>query len=99
MHIVFNDRLKDLQEKHSDSTRGRLEAWYNMMKLRDYENPHEVQQNFPHVSFSGDGWTVFNIRGNKYRLVARFRYDIRAVTIHSVLTHAEYTRRTNAGTL
>jgi len=42
---------------------------------------------------------VFNIGGTKYRLVADVRYDLGRVYIRHVLTHAEYTRRTRAGTL
>jgi mRNA interferase HigB len=42
---------------------------------------------------------VFNIGGNKYRLVVDMRYDLGRIYIRYVLTHEEYTRRTQAGSL
>jgi mRNA interferase HigB len=43
---------------------------------------------------SGETLTVFNVGGNKYRLIARIRYDYRLVNVRLVLTHAEYDRNT-----
>lgn len=51
------------------------------------------------ASFLGARRTVFNIAGNKYRLVVDMRYDIGRVYVRGVLTHAEYDRRSIDGTL
>ena len=58
-----------------------------------------IESYFPSASFLGEWRTVFNIGGNKYRLVVDMRYDLGRVYIRHVLTHAEYTRRTQEGTL
>ena len=53
-----------------------------------------MRATFPHAdgveSDGGDTLTVFNIGGNKYRLIARIRYDYQLVNVRFVLTHAEY---------
>jgi mRNA interferase HigB len=76
-----------------------LNTWYVVVKTRDYKNPHEVRKDFPTASFLGKYRTVFNIGGNKYRLVVDMRYDLRRVYIREVLTHEEYDGRTRDGTL
>ena len=57
------------------------------------------RHDFATASLLGSWRMVFNIGGTKYRLVADVRYDLGRVYIRHVLTHAEYTRRTRAGTL
>lgn len=54
---------------------------------------------FPTASFLGARRTVFNIGGNKYRLVVDMRYDLERVYVRDVLTHAEYDRRSIEGSL
>ena len=75
-------------------TRSRLQEFW-----RRYPDADEVRQDFAAASFLGKWRTVFNIGGNKYRLVVDMRYDLGRVYIRSVLTHAEYTRQTRAGSL
>jgi mRNA interferase HigB len=67
--------------------------------MKRYTTPHEVRQDFASASFLGKWRTVFNIAGNKYRLIVDVRYDLGRVYIRSVLTHEEYTRQTRAGGL
>jgi len=76
-----------------------IEAWYRIIKGRDFESPHELRQDFPTASFLGARRTVFNIGGNKYRLVVDMRYDLGRVYVRQVLTHEEYDRRTIEGSL
>ena len=65
-----------------------------MVRAKKYQNPHEVRKDFPAVDFLGDNVTVFDIGGNKYRLVVSMRYDMQHVYIRHVVTHAEYDRLT-----
>jgi mRNA interferase HigB len=60
---------------------------------------HAVREDFASASFLGKWRTVFNIGGNKYRLVVDMRYDLGRIYIRHVLTHEEYTRRTQDGSL
>ncbi len=98
MRIISRKALRDFGEKHADA-QGPVDAWYRIVKGRDYPSPHELRKDFPTASFLGAYRTVFNIGGNKYRLVVDMRYDLGRVYIRDVLTHAEYDRKSIEGTL
>ncbi len=98
MHVITRKRLQEFWRDHPESEKP-LRAWFSIVRLRRYATPHEIRQDFPSASFLGEWRTVFNIGGNKYRLVVDMRYDLGRVYIRHVLTHAEYTRRTQEGTL
>lgn len=63
------------------------------MNAKRYTNSHEVKADFPSADFIGDGKTVFNVGGNKYRLVVKMLYREGKVLIRHVLTHKEYDRK------
>jgi len=65
------------------------------MRAKQYQTPHEVKADFPAADFLRSGVTVFDIGGNKYRLVVTMRYDLQRVYIRHVLTHDEYDRLDN----
>ena len=74
--------------KHPDA-KSSLSAWHSIMASSDFGNFNDLRRTFAgadHVN----GKTVFNIAGNKYRLIAAMHYDRRKVYIRHVLTHAEY---------
>jgi len=98
MHVITRKRLQEFWQGHSDAEQP-LRAWLAIVRLKRYSGPHEVKADFASASFLGDWRTVFNIGGNKYRLVVDIRYDLGRVYIRSVLTHEEYGRRTREGTL
>lgn len=98
MRVISRRALREFGEKHADA-RVPLDVWYRIIRGRDYGSPHEVREDFPRASFLGAYRTVFDIGGNKYRLVVHMRYDLGRVYIREVLTHAEYDRRSIEGTL
>ena len=98
MHVITRSRLQEFWRRYPDAESS-LRAWLAVVRMKRYTGPHEVRQDFASVSFLGTWRTVFNIGGNKYRLVVDMRYDLGRVYIRSVLTHAEYTRQTRAGSL
>lgn len=98
MRIISRRRLREFWEKHADAE-GPLQTWYAIMKNNTYENPHQVREDFATASFLGGSRTVFNIGGNKYRLVVDMRYDLGRVYVREVLTHDEYDRKAQEGTL
>ncbi len=61
-----------------------------MFKQNNFNNTNEIKSLFPSCSFVGENRVVFNISGNKYRLVVYVRYDIQIVYIRFIGTHAEY---------
>jgi mRNA interferase HigB len=98
LRIISRRRLREFSATHADAE-GPLNAWYAIVRGRSYRTPHEIREDFPRVSFLGHWRTVFDIGGNKYRLVADARYDLQRVYVREVLTHGEYDRRSWEGTL
>jgi mRNA interferase HigB len=88
MHIITRKRLNEFANKYSTSRPG-LAHWYRALKQNNPANFSELRRIFPHADQVG-GLTVFNIGGNKTRLVAAIHYNRRKVYIRAVLTHAEY---------
>jgi mRNA interferase HigB len=68
-----------------------LMHWYRVAKRAAWKNIAEVRQEFPHAD-TADDFTVFNIAGNKYRLITVIRYRWQLIYIRAILTHAEYSR-------
>ena len=85
-------------QTHPDAERP-LKAWLAIVRLKRYSSPPAVREDFASASFLGQWRTVFNIGGNKYRLVVDMRYDLGRIYIRQVLTHEEYTRLTQDGSL
>ena len=98
MHIITRKRLVEFGKKHADAIEP-LAVWYRAIKVAKYNDSHEVKKAFASVSFLGNERAVFNIGGNKYRLVADIRYKKRRVYILHVLTHGQYDKMTKAGQL
>ena len=98
MHIITQKRLQEFWRKHPDAESA-LRAWLTIARAKRYLGPNEVRQDFATASFLGRWRTVFNIAGNKYRLVVDMRYDLGRIYIRHVLTHQAYDQRTQAGRL
>ena len=88
MHIITRKRLNEFAARHPE-TRNALQHWYREMNRRNFSSFAEVRTVFPAADQVGK-LTVFNIGGNKARLVAAIHYNRRRVYIRAVLTHAEY---------
>ncbi len=95
MRVISLKPLREFWEKHPDAE-APLRHWYRVALAAEWESLQDARQDFPHADgvrmAGGDTLTVFNIAGNKYRLIARIRYDYRLLNVRQVLTHAEYDR-------
>jgi mRNA interferase HigB len=67
-----------------------LMAWYRQVRAADWTSPADVKRDIRSASILKDGRTVFNIAGNKYRLVVWINYPYRVVYIRFVGTHRQY---------
>lgn len=88
MHIITRKRLNEFAEKFPDANNA-LADWYQLMKQNDFDSIAEVRQIFPSADKVGK-LTVFNIGGNKVRLIAAIHYNRKKIYIRAVLTHREY---------
>lgn len=71
-----------------------MRAWYKTVLGAEWKSLLEAKATYPHAegveTDNGETLTVFNIGGNKYRLITRIRYEFQLVNVRFVLTHAEY---------
>ncbi|MEZ6234294.1 MAG: type II toxin-antitoxin system HigB family toxin [Phycisphaerales bacterium] len=93
MRVISLKPLKAFWTRHPDAEEP-LRAWYTVALGADWGSLQDLRRTYPHAdgvkSADGGTLTVFNIGGNKYRLVARIRYDYQLINVRAVLTHAEY---------
>ena len=92
MRIIALSTLKSFweeQPEHMDSKEPAL-AWYRHALEADWSTPADVKQDFRSASILKDGRAVFNIAGNKYRLVVWINYAFRVVYIRFIGTHEQY---------
>ena len=89
MRIIARKTLRDFWETHPD-TEQPLRAWFHDTKLADWTGPADIRAVYASASFLANNRVVFNIRGNRYRLIVAINYDYRVVYIRFIGTHAEY---------
>lgn len=88
MHIISRKALKLFWEEHPDS-QSALCHWFNVVSHTEFQNFAELRKTFPSADLVG-AWVVFNIGGNKYRLIASIHFNRGKVYVRHVLTHPEY---------
>jgi len=72
MHVISRKKLKEAAARHSD-LEGPLEAWFRIAKKAEWKNLADVRKTFSSADAVGKR-TVFNIKGNQYRLVTEINY-------------------------
>jgi mRNA interferase HigB len=88
MHVISRKRLNEFAEDHPEVSPS-LANWFGLMKRGTFSNFVQLRATFPTADQVGK-LTVFNIGGNKVRLIAAIHYNRCKVYVRSVLTHAEY---------
>lgn len=89
MRIISKKILREFWEKHSDSQQ-QLKSWFQGASKVEWKSPKEIKKEYPSVSILEDNRAVFNIKGNKYRLIVKINYDYQMVWIRFIGIHAEY---------
>ncbi len=90
MHVISRKKLKEAAIRHP-AIELALDAWFRIAKRALWQDLTDVRRTFA-TADAVEKWTVFNIKGNKYRLITEINYRFRRVYIRHVLTHAEYDR-------
>ena len=88
MHVISLKRIREFFSTRRDAESS-LMAWYKTAKKANWQSLAELKQVYPSADLVGR-YTVFNIKGNKYRLIARIVYRSQTVFVVAVLTHEEY---------
>jgi mRNA interferase HigB len=88
MHIITQKRLNEFCTKYPTAHTS-LQVWHERTEAANWRNFVELRQVFPSAD-QVKNFTVFNIGGNKYRLIALVDYTYQKVFIRYILTHSEY---------
>jgi mRNA interferase HigB len=91
MRIIARRTQVAFWERHPDSEQP-LKSWFAEAQAADWKSPQAIKRRYRQASFVADNRVLFNIGGNKYRLVAHVNYGFRIVYIKFIGTHAEYDR-------
>lgn len=88
-NIIARKTLLEYCKKYPGSATA-LQEWYYELIKSDFKNFNELKKQFGNASLVEDNRVVFNIMGNKYRLVVRIVFEYRAIQIKWFGTHSEY---------
>jgi mRNA interferase HigB len=95
MRVIARKRVLEFAQRHPDAA-GPVQKWYRLMRAAKWESLRDVRRVYPHADAvevaSGSTVTIFNIRGNKYRLIVAIHYNRQRVYVLRLLRHAEYSK-------
>ena len=90
MHVISRKPLDEFIRRQPQA-KSSLNTWWDVAEKADWRTIEQVKESWGSADYV-QGFTVFNIGGNKYRLITRVDYERKRVYIREVLTHAEYSR-------
>ena len=88
MHVVSHKAVRIFCEEHPHA-RGAMDHWYRVAKRATWSSFAEVKQSFSTADFVAPH-VVFDIGGNKYRLIAEMNFMRRVLFVRGIMTHTEY---------
>jgi mRNA interferase HigB len=89
MRVIAKKILRDFWEKQSDS-KEQLKTWFKESSKANWKSPNDIKNEYPKASILKNGRVVFNICGNKYRLIVQVNYTRQWVFIRFIGTHNQY---------
>lgn len=88
MHVISKAAWRAVVE--ADATvEGPISQWYKVARNAKWQNITEVRQTYPHADYVNP-YTVFNLKGDAYRLIVKIEYRWQMIFVKALLTHAEY---------
>jgi len=92
MKVLGRDKLIKYGLKHADA-KAALDSWYHEVSNSQWQTPHDIKSRYASASFLSDNQVIFNIKGNRHRLVVQVAYRHGVVVIEWIGTHAEYDKK------
>ncbi len=89
MRIITRRSLREFWERHPDAEKP-LRAWFVDTEHANWKTPSDIKRTYPSASIISNSRVIFNIKGNKYRLIVAVHYEYSFVLIRFIGTHAEY---------
>ena len=91
MRVFNTPQIEKAYKRYTDAI-GPLQNWYQEVEKADWDTPAKLKERYPNASIIRGDLVVFNIKGNRYRLVARISFRKRLVFVKFFGTHGEYDR-------
>lgn len=89
MRVLSKKTLREFWIKHKDCEQ-QLKSWYHENEKTIWKSPSDIKKQYPSANFLTANRIVFNIKGNRYRLIVAINYGYRIMWIKFIGTHAEY---------
>ncbi len=89
MRVIAKKILREFWEKHADSEQ-QLKTFFKEASNAEWNSPNDIKKEYVKASILGDNRVVFNICGNKYRLIVKISYKRKWIFIRFIGTHKEY---------
>ncbi|KCZ54618.1 hypothetical protein HY29_14070 [Hyphomonas beringensis] len=89
MHVISRKILREFGDAEPEA-KAALNSWFHEAKRADWKTPAQVKSKYRSASILKNNRVVFNIAGNKYRLIVRIDYEVGIVFVRFVGTHAAY---------
>ncbi len=92
MRVISRKTLREFWESRLEygDAQTPLEAWYDEARKANWRDPADIKAQYRHASILKNNRVIFNIKGNRYRLVVRIDYAAALIFIRFVGTHAQY---------
>jgi mRNA interferase HigB len=89
MRVISKKILREFWAIHTDAEQS-LRAWHAKTKSAKWNTSSQIKSDYRNASFVANNRVIFNIKGNKYRIVVAINYDYQIIYIRFVGTHSEY---------
>ncbi len=89
MRVISRRKLREYGDANPEA-KAALDSWYHAAKKADWNTPADIKGQYKNASILKNSRVVFNIAGNKYRLIVRVDYEYRVVFVRFVGSHSEY---------
>ncbi|RZI47114.1 type II toxin-antitoxin system HigB family toxin [Candidatus Finniella inopinata] len=92
MRVISKRTLKQFWEAHSNFQDAKvwLQQWYADVEASEWKSQEDVKRRYRSASFLADNQIIFNVCGNRYRLIVKINYEYGIIYIRFIGTHAEY---------
>ena len=91
MRVIGKKELYDFAQQHADVA-PQIDAWISEAEEAEWRSPLELKQRYPQASILPMKQVVFNLKGNRYRLLTIISFKNQTVLVERIGTHAEYSR-------
>lgn len=91
MQVIGKKALYDFAQQHGDFA-AQIDAWVSEAEDAEWKSPRELKDRFPQASILAMNQVVFNLKGNRYRLLTTISFKTGTVLIERIGTHAQYSR-------